>query len=51
MIKKTFSKVVFSMLALAALYTGEIQAQSPLPGVDGYKVEWVYRVRYGFIDE
>lgn len=26
-------------------------AQSPKPGVKGYEVEWVYRVRYGFIDE
>jgi hypothetical protein len=26
-------------------------AQSPKPGVAGYEVEWVYRVRYGFIDE
>lgn len=26
-------------------------AQAPKPGLTGYEVEWVYRVRYGFIDE
>jgi len=26
-------------------------AQPPKPGAKGYEVEWVYRVRYGFIDE
>jgi hypothetical protein len=26
-------------------------AQPPKPGVEGYEVEWIYRVRYGFIDE
>ena len=26
-------------------------AQAPRPGVKGYEVEWVYRVRYGHIDE
>jgi hypothetical protein len=28
-----------------------VMAQPPKPGVKGYEVEWVYRVRYGFIDE
>jgi len=51
MIKNVFSKIVFCALALAAIYAGGAQAQSPLPGAAGYKVEWVYRVRYGFIDE
>jgi len=26
-------------------------AQPAKPGVKGYEVEWLYRVRYGFIDE
>jgi hypothetical protein len=26
-------------------------AQAPKPGVEGYQVEWMYRVKYGFIDE
>jgi hypothetical protein len=51
MVKQIFLKVVFPNLALAVLYTGGVQAQSPMPGVEGYNVEWVYRVRYGFIDE
>ena len=33
------------------LTIGAAQAQPPKPGVKGYEVEWVYRVRYGFIDE
>jgi len=51
MIKKTISKVTLTALALAVICAGKAQAQSPLPGVEGYQVEWVYRVRYGFIDE
>jgi hypothetical protein len=38
-------------MVLGALPTGSAIAQPPKPGVDGYEVEWVYRVRYGFIDE
>lgn len=40
-------------LALTAsiLVSGAAFAQAPKPGVKGYEVEWVYRVRYGFIDE
>ena len=30
---------------------GAAHAQAPKPGVKGYEVEWVYRVRYGHIDE
>ena len=37
-------------LALA-LPAGAALAQAPKPGVKGYEVEWVYRVRYGHIDE
>jgi len=51
MINKTVLKAVLSCLILAALATGTALAQSPMPGVTGYKVEWVYRVRYGYIDE
>ena len=51
MIKKKSSEFVFFVLVLTAFYTGGARAQSPMPGVEGYKVEWVYRVRYGFIDE
>ena len=51
MIKMTFSKIMFFVLTLAVFYAGGVQAQSPMAGVEGYKVEWVYRVRYGFIDE
>ena len=36
---------------LASLLTGVATGQVPKPGVKGYEVEWVYRVRYGFIDE
>jgi len=39
------------MLALSGLGPGIVAAQAPKPGVKGYEVEWVYRVRYGFIDE
>jgi hypothetical protein len=38
-------------LALASLGAAAAMAQAPKPGVKGYEVEWVYRVRYGFIDE
>ena len=38
-------------LALVSLAAGPAWAQPPKPGVKGYEVEWVYRVRYGFIDE
>jgi hypothetical protein len=36
---------------LASLASGMATGQVPKPGVKGYEVEWVYRVRYGFIDE
>lgn len=38
-------------LALSWLAAGAALAQPPKPGVEGYEVEWVYRTRYGFIDE
>lgn len=37
--------------AVALLGAAAVRAQPPKPGVEGYEVEWVYRVRYGFIDE
>ena len=39
------------VLALASLGSVAVLAQPPKPAVKGYEVEWVYRVRYGFIDE
>jgi hypothetical protein len=45
-------KIVACTLAvIAALVVGAARAQPPKPGVKGYEVEWVYRVKYGFIDE
>jgi len=38
-------------LLLSLLGSSSTFAQVPKPGVKGYEVEWVYRVRYGFIDE
>jgi len=38
-------------LLIAALASGPARAQPAKPDVKGYEVEWVYRVRYGFIDE
>jgi hypothetical protein len=38
-------------LALSLLAARTALAQPPKPGVTGYEVEWVYRVRYGSIDE
>jgi hypothetical protein len=38
-------------LVLALLATGPVLGQPPKPGAKGYEVEWVYRVRYGSIDE
>ena len=40
-----------AVLMLSSLWGGPALAQPPKPGVKGYEVEWVYRVRYGFIDE
>ena len=38
-------------LVLALTLSGATFAQAPRPGIKGYEVEWVYRVRYGYIDE
>jgi len=39
------------MLAVFATVPKPAAAQAAKPGVEGYQVEWMYRVRYGFIDE
>jgi hypothetical protein len=41
----------FGTLLLVSLAGGSALAQPPKPGQKGYEVEWVYRVRYGSIDE
>ena len=38
-------------LALSIPWTGPAWSQPAKPGVQGYEVEWVYRIRYGYIDE
>jgi hypothetical protein len=38
-------------IVLCVAWTGAAFAQPPKPDVKGYEVEWVYRVRYGHIDE
>lgn len=42
---------VLVALASTLVISESALAQAPKPGVKGYEVEWVYRVRYGFIDE
>ena len=37
--------------ALSLAAPAIVSAQPAKPGVKGYEVEWVYRVRYGHIDE
>ena len=50
-------RLILSVLVLLMFCAGlsfvphAAQAQAARPGVEGYQVEWVYRVRYGFIDE
>src|SRR6476620_8330765 len=39
------------LLARACLGSGVASGQAAKPGVKGYQVEWVYRVKYGYIDE
>jgi len=47
-VRKLASGVV---VALLTAWTSLAAAQPPSPSAKGYEVEWVYRVRYGFIDE
>jgi hypothetical protein len=49
--RPTMLRLTALVLALSMLGVGIVAAQAPKPGVKGYEVEWVYRVRYGFIDE
>jgi hypothetical protein len=42
---------VLLSLVLASLTSGAAFSQAAKPGAKGYEVEWVYRVKYGFIDE
>jgi len=51
MIRSNAFRGALLALMLASLGLPMAQAQAPKPGVKGYEVEWVYRVRYGFIDE
>jgi hypothetical protein len=44
-------RLALPLLVLGWLMSGPAMAQAAKPGVKGYEVEWVYRVRYGFIDE
>jgi len=44
-------QVTILALVVALTLSGATHAQAPRPGIKGYEVEWVYRVRYGFIDE
>lgn len=43
---------IAALLMLLAFATPwPASAQAPKPGVEGYHVEWMYRVKYGHIDE
>ena len=46
-----YALVALVVLVGISLTPGVAQAQAAKPGVAGYQVEWIYRVRYGFIDE
>ena len=49
--KKT-SLIAAALVWLAVLFGPAVsQAQMPHPAVKGFETEWVYRVRYGFIEE
>ena len=50
MLRSGRAVAAFAALALL-LSAAPTLAQAPKPGVKGYEVEWVYRVRYGHIDE
>lgn len=45
-----FAAVLALVLGLAAA-PPMAQAQAAKPGAEGYQVEWMYRVKYGHIDE
>jgi hypothetical protein len=49
---RRMKELAYGVVGLAlSLMAGAAVAQPPKPDVEGYEVEWVYRVRYGFIDE
>src|SRR5262245_3371479 len=47
------NSLAFAVVGLVLSWTlaQPATAQPPKPDVKGYEVEWVYRVRYGYIDE
>jgi hypothetical protein len=47
----SFCRILYVVALLTILPPLPAAAQSPDPAVKGYEVEWLYRVRYGFIDE
>lgn len=50
--KSRVSLAALCAAVMLSLVGGSVaQAQMPKPGVKGYEVEWMYRVRYGYIDE
>jgi len=51
MSRRSSLQVTLVALVVALAVSGAAFAQAPRPGIKGYEVEWVYRVRYGFIDE
>jgi len=44
-------KIFFAAAASALLLASAVDAQTTSPGTQPYRVEWVYRVRYGYQDE
>jgi hypothetical protein len=51
LLPKSVAVALALALALPAAVPSAVFAQAPRPDAKGYEVEWVYRVRYGFIDE
>lgn len=51
MIRGKLLAFIASAALLGVTLPGAASAQAAKPGVAGYEVEWLYRVRYGFIDE
>jgi len=44
-------RCALAALVLSLPIAGAAWSQPAKPGVKGYEVEWIYRVKYGFIDE
>jgi hypothetical protein len=50
-VRKSFG-IFFALLLICLVgFAPRAEAQAPKPGVSGYTVEWMYKVKYGFIDE